>query len=174
MIEIHDVKQSTPEWHELRKGKWTGSRAIKLLQGKSLPDDSAIVANKYMRRGTLLEPIAIREYEHNYETDVLRVGFVTNSKYPNAGYSPDGITGDVLLEVKCCNGLRHEALVNGEIPLEYLAQIHFGMVICELKSARLLAFNPEYNEQLTIIEISADQAIIDNIKNRLSCANIAA
>lgn len=167
MITIHDVKQGTPEWHELRKGRWTGSRAIKLLQGKPLPDDSAIVANKYMRRGTLLEPIAIREYEHNYETDVLRPGFVTNSDYPNAGYSPDGITGDVLLEVKCANGVRHEALVNGDIPIEYLAQVHFGMVICELKTAKLLAFNPEYNEQLTVIDIPYNQTIIDNIKSKL-------
>jgi len=172
MITIYDVAQGSLEWHELRKGKWTGSRAIKLLQGKPLPDDSAITANKYMMRGTLLEPIAIREYEHNYETDVLRPGFITNSKYPTAGYSPDGITGDILLEVKCANGLRHEALVNGEIPLDYLAQIHFGMVICELNSARLLAFNPEYNEQLTVIEIKTDKAIIDNIRSKLHCAKI--
>lgn len=167
MITIHDCKQGSLDWHELRKGKWTGSRAIKLLQGKSLPDDSNIVSNKHMMRGSLLEPIAIQEYEHNAETSVLRPGFITNSKYPNAGYSPDGIVGDTLLEVKCCNGVRHENLVNGDIPLEYLVQVYFGMVICELKIGKLLAFNPEYEQQLTILDIPYDEAIIANIQSKL-------
>jgi hypothetical protein len=35
MIIYHDVEQGTPEWHALRKDLWTGSKAIRLLQGKS-------------------------------------------------------------------------------------------------------------------------------------------
>lgn len=166
MITIHDVVQSSPEWHELRKGKWTGSRAIKLLQGKALPDDGGSYQSSAMRRGTVLEPIAIQEYTQRTGVDVMRPGFITNSKYPNAGYSPDGIT-DILLEVKCLNGDRHEELVKGNIPLEYLAQIYFGMVICEFKKAQLLAFNPEYSEQLTIIDVPYDKGIIKNIKSKL-------
>lgn len=167
MITVYNVPQGSSAWHKLRKDKWTGSRAIKLLQGKPLPDDSGTYQNAAMRRGSVLEPLAIMEYERETEVDVLKVGFVTNAKYPTAGYSPDGVVGDMLLEVKCCNGKRHENLVNGDIPLEYLAQIHFGMVICELERAQLIAFNPEYTKQLTIIDIERNPSIEDNIKARL-------
>jgi predicted phage-related endonuclease len=171
MIVIHRVKQGSEDWHQLRKGRWTGSRAIKLLQGKPLPDDSSTYQSSAMRRGTVLEPIAIKEFERDAGTDVLTVGFVTNTIYPNAGYSPDGIVGDTLLEVKCLNGDRHENLIAGNIPLEYLAQIHLGMVICELEKARLLAFNPEYEQQLTILDIEYDTVIADNIKAKLKSAS---
>ncbi len=165
MITIHDVKQGSPEWFKLREGLWTGSTAIKLLQGKPLPKNNSDYQSAAMRRGKVLEPIAIAEFERETGISVLRPGFVTNSKYPNAGYSPDGIT--VLLEVKCLNGERHEALTKGNIPVEYLAQIHFGMVICEINEAKLLAFNPEYTPQLTIIDIPYNKSIADNIRNKL-------
>ena len=37
MIIYHQVTQRSDEWFELRKGLWTGSIAIKLLQGKPMP-----------------------------------------------------------------------------------------------------------------------------------------
>lgn len=167
MITIHDVEQGTEKWKQIRRGLWTGSRAIKLLQGKPLPNDSSTYQNAAMRRGSVLEGIAIQEFERG-GVDVLKVGFVTNDLYPNAGYSPDGIIGDTLIEVKCLNGERHERLARGEIPLEYQAQIYFGMVICELEKAKLLAYNPEYPDSLTILNIEPNEAIMENIKNRLS------
>lgn len=167
MVLIHDVSQRSPEWFKLREGRWTGSTAIKLLQGKPLPTEFSDYQSPAMLRGQVLEPIALQEFSVQTGIDTLSVGFVTNNLYPNAGYSPDGIVGDTLLEVKCLNDERHEALARGEIPLEYLAQIYFGMVICELDKARLLAFNPEYERQLTILEIEYDPVITDNIVSKL-------
>lgn len=167
MITWHGVKQGSDEWHKLRAPLWTGSRAIKLLQGKPLPNDSSDYASAAMKRGTALEPVAIMEYEREVRRKVLRPGFGTNSVYPNAGYSPDGIDGKILLEVKCANGDRHEALVAGNIPLEYLAQINLGMIVTGLRKAKLIAFNPEYSQQLTIIDIPYDKAIGSNIRKKL-------
>jgi len=167
MITIHTCTQGTPEWLELRRGLWTGSRAIKLLQGKPLPNDEGFAGNYYTKRGQVLEVIAIREYERVVKRHVQRPGFVTNSVYPNAGYSPDGIDGGWLLEVKCLNGERHENLAKGEIPLEYQAQIHFGMVITGKRKARLLAYNPEYSQALTVINITYDKVIGANIRKKL-------
>lgn len=168
MIKIHKVEQNTPEWDELHKGRWTGSTAIKLLQGKQLPKWGGFEGNKYTKRGKVLEHIAIREYTRETGVKPSIVGFVTNSKYINAGCSPDAIAGDTLIEVKCLNGEKHERLISGEIPLEYMAQIQFGMVICDLKKAQLLAFNPEYEKQLTIIDINYDPEIADNIRVKLA------
>lgn len=167
MITYHKVKQGTPEWLKLREDLWTGSKAIRLLQGKSMPRDDNWGGNAATKRGSLLEAIAIQEYERETKHFVSRPGFVTNSVYPNAGYSPDGIDKRTLLEVKCFNGERHKALVRGDIPLEVLVQIYFGMIITGLRKAKLLAFNPEEKQQLVIIDIKYDKAIGSNIRKKL-------
>lgn len=167
MIIYHDVKQGSNEWLQLRSNLWTGSRAIRLLQDKPLPGESDFAGNIHTRRGHALEGIAIAEYERQVGRKVQRLGFVTNTVYPNAGYSPDGIDRKILLEVKALNGERHETLAAGIIPLEYLVQIYFGMIITGLRKAKLLAFNPEYEEQLTIIDIPYDKAIGNNIRKKL-------
>jgi hypothetical protein len=167
LITWHDVVQGTKEWFDLRRGLWTGSIAIRLLQGKPLPNEYDFAGNDATRRGHALEVASIREYERRYRTKVQRPGFVTNSVYPNAGYSPDGIDHAWLLESKSFNGKRHDDLAAGKIPLEVLVQIFFGMIITGLRKARLLVFNPEYEQQLTVIEITYDRIIGNNIRKRL-------
>jgi len=176
MIVVHNVVQGTPEWKLLRKSLWTGTTGIRLLQGKLLLPESDFNGNIHTRRGQILEMVAIREYERRYKTKVQRPGFITNTVYTNAGFSPDGIDRRILLEVKAFNGERHEKLAAGDIPLEVRVQIFFGMIITGLRKARLLAINPEYEEQLTVIDIAYDKIIGNRIrkllrldmKNRLS------
>lgn len=169
MIIWHDVEQGSPAWHKLRAPLWTGSKAIRLLQGKPFTEDREWGGNDATRRGHALEVAAIREYERKYRTKVQRPGFVTNTVYPNAGYSPDGIDHKWLLESKSFNGKRHDDLAAGKIPLEVQVQIFFGMIITGLRKARLLAYNPDVvgQEQLTVIEITYDRLIGDNIRRKL-------
>lgn len=167
MIIYHDVIQGSPEWKLLRAPLWTGTTAIRLLQGKRLLPESDFIGNQHTRRGQTLEPIAIAEYERQIKRKVQRLGFVTNTAYKNAGYSPDSIDRRTLLEVKCFNGERHEMLVAGAIPLEVLVQIYFGMIITGCRKAKLLAFNPEYTEQLTIVDVPYDKLIGNNIRKKL-------
>jgi predicted phage-related endonuclease len=167
MIIWHDVKQGSDAWKKLRAPLWTGSTAIRLLQSKTLLPDSDWDGNDATRRGSALEVAAIREYERKYRCKVQRPGFVTNTVYSNAGYSPDGIDRAWLLECKAFNGQRHEDLVAGKIPLTVQVQIFFGMIIAGKRKARLLAFNPENEVQLTIIEITYEKEIGDNIRRCL-------
>lgn len=167
MIIWHDVEQGSPKWFKLREGLWTGSKAIRLLQGKSLPIEAQWGGNNATRRGHALEVAAIREYERKYRTKVQRPGFVTNTVYPNAGYSPDGIDHAWLLEAKAFAGQRHEDLVAEKIPLIVLVQILFGMIITGKRKARLLAFNPENEVQLVVVEITYEKLIGNNIRRKL-------
>ncbi|HYG84596.1 MAG TPA: YqaJ viral recombinase family protein [Verrucomicrobiae bacterium] len=182
MITWHDVIQGSPAWKLLRKGLWTGSTAIRLLQGKQLLPDSDWSGNDATRRGHALEVAAIREYERKYRVKVQRPGFVTNSVYPNAGYSPDGIDRAWLLECKALIEMRHKGLISdkmplsdlqgiiaSKIPLQYKVQIFFGMIITGKRKARLLAFNPDIvdQEQLIVVEIGYDRLIGDNIRRKL-------
>lgn len=167
MIVYHPVTQGSEEWLKLRENLWTGSKAIRLLQGKPLPREADFGGNWATRRGQALESVALAEYERVGKHFLSRPGFITNTVYPNAGYSPDGIDGKTLLEVKCLNGERHEKLASGDIPLEYLVQIYFGMVITGLRKAKLLAYNPEYANSLTVLNIKYDKSIGANIRKKL-------
>lgn len=183
MIIWHDVEQGSEAWKKLRAPLWTGSTAINLLMGKMFrPDDSNWEGNDATRRGHSLEVAAIREYERKYQRKVMRPGFVTNTVYPNAGFSPDGIDGGWLLECKALDKMRHEGLISDQmsllqleaiimsrVPLKIKAQIFFGMIITGKRKARLLAFNPDIpgEEQLKVVEIGYDRLIGDNIRRKL-------
>lgn len=162
-----DIVQGTKEWLKAKDGLWSGTTAIRLLQGKALLPGSDWGGNNATRRGQMLEFAAIREYERQYGCKVFRPGGAQNTVYPNAWYSPDGIDRAWLLECKALSEGRHEDLIAGKIPLQYLVQIYFGMVITGKRKARLLAFNPEYEQQLTVLEIAYDKSIGNNIRARL-------
>lgn len=181
MIIFHNTGgQGTPKWLKIREGLWTGSKALRLLQGKSLPRDYDFDGNNATRRGHMLEAVAIREYERKYNRFVSRPDFVTNSVYTNAGYSPDGLDGGWLLECKALSGVNHDDLFKtgrslqnlqeiyeSKIPLQYKVQIFFGMIITGKRKARLLAINPENEEQLVVIEVFYDKLIGNNIRRCL-------
>lgn len=182
MIIWHDVEQGSPAWFKLREGLWTGYTAIRLLTGKLLLPASEWEGNDATRRGHALEVAAIREYERKYRTKVKRPGFVTNTIYSNAGFSPDAIDGGWLLECKALMEMRHQGLISdkmsltelegiiaSKIPLQFKVQIFFGMIITGKRKARLLAMNPEIvdQEQLIVIEIGYDRLIGDNIRRKL-------
>lgn len=175
MITLYNFEQRSPKWFKKREGRWTGSTAILLLAGRPLPSSGPKIQTTAMFRGEMLEPIAITEYQEQTGIDVFTTGFVTNSLYPNAGYSPDGIAGDTLLEVKCLGKFNHEALCAHKIPMEYMAQVQFGLLICELDRAQIIAFNPDHPNpslRLVIIDVPRNEQIITNIKNKLQVQQV--
>jgi len=178
MVTIHDVNQGTEAWHALRSGKYTGANAHKLLRygatSFSLTEHSSFGGNYHTKRGHALEPEAIGLYEAITGTHVERPGFVTNTAYPTAGFSPDGLQTARVVEVKCFNEEKHLKLYGGDIPLEVLAQIHFGMLICELKAASLLIYNPDLDDPkkcFKIIDIPYNRNIANNFKRILGAVH---
>lgn len=157
MIQIHDLDQGTDEWKELRAGKYTGSGAHKLLKfasskkvvdgevsSYSLAEITGFKGTFITRRGHALEDDAIKLYEAITKVKVERPGFVTNSKYPECGYSPDGMAPAALLEVKCFQEPEHMKLITGAIKLEVMAQVQFGLLITGRPYAHLLPYNPKF------------------------------
>ena len=169
MIRYYGFEQRSEQWQKYRKGKWTGSTAINLLTGKKIPPESDYTYdNKYMLRGRILEPLAIEAYERKTGNKVSHFGFITNSKYPHAGYSPDGVEPDTIIEVKCVNVEKHMAIGTDKfVPTEWIAQTHLGIVISELHKIRLLLYNPDADIDLFIIDMDVQQPVIDNIIDRL-------
>jgi hypothetical protein len=168
VITYHPVEQGSPAWHKLRQEvDWTGSTVIYLLRGKPRPPETGFTS-KGTEHGKFFEQQALLVYKMETGNDYRIVGFVTNSKYGTCGYSPDAIATDLLLEVKCFYGKAWDDAKKGIISPAVIAQIQFGMMICELKRARLLIYNPKDKErQLIIIDIKRDPKVIANIKAKL-------
>lgn len=183
MITIHDVEQGSPEWHALRDPLYTGSNADRVLRfgliEYSKNAGGSFAGNFYTRRGHILEDEAIELYEEITGHTVSRPGFVTNSKYPTLGYSPDGYdeTLGIPLEVKAFNEAKHLAMFKGDVPMKVEAQIHFGQFVWEKKGARLLVYNPDVEDPslcLGIIDIRFNRAINNNFKRILGGVSHAA
>lgn len=170
MIRYYHFDQRSEKWHTMRRDKWTGSAAIHLLRGaKKPPAHDPNFDNKYMQRGRILEPLAAEAYEIKTKHKLLHFGFVTNSKYKHAGYSPDGIDDDTIVEIKCCNVEKHMAIGSGAmpIPVEWVAQMHFGVVITELHKLRLVLYNPDAETPLFILPVVVREETLQNIIARL-------
>lgn len=169
MIRYYNFEQRTPKWYAMREDKWSGSVAIKLLQGAKTPPNGTIPDNKYMQRGRILEPLAAEAYEHKTGHKMSHFGLVTNSKYKHACYSPDGIEPDTIDEIKCVNVEKHMAIGSGgmPIPTEWIAQMHFGIVITELHKLRLILYNPDAETPLFILPVVVRQETLENIIARL-------
>lgn len=113
--------QRSPEWFDIRRGKFTSSRihelmgqkglgktgetyafelAVEIVEGKDLDDD---YVSFDMTRGIELEPYAFDKFAEIIEPDFLTVrksGFWYINE--NTGGSPDGIVSDKgVLEIKC-------------------------------------------------------------------------
>lgn len=172
MVTIHRTEQNSPEWLAERVGKFTGSNAIKLLKfGRTekarVEENPTFQGNYWTKRGHDLEPFAIQTYELVKDVKVETCGFMTNPDYPGCLYSPDGWHDDTLIEVKCFKEEKHLSIKRNNIPAEILAQIHFGLIICELKKANLVLFSDEVDEKkgLRILPIKRDKRLEARLKS---------
>lgn len=172
-ITYHDFEQGSPEWLEARNtNKFTGSNASKLLTSFgggswAMAKDSKFTGNFHTERGHLLEVQGIELYEKIKNKKVSHTGFVTNEKYPNCLYSPDGFLPDRTIEVKCFSVKRHLETIESQ-DVNTLAQIHFGQLIMEKPATDLILYNPSQEvpveKKLVIIEIKKDLDIQRNFK----------
>lgn len=170
------LEQGSPEWLAKRENKISGSTAYKLL-GKGIPSlnsfntsDSKFEGNFATKRGHLLEDEAIELYEAINGVEVLKTGLVTNDKYPNAIYSPDGYLEDRTIEVKCFLPKAHLEAVKRP-SLKILAQCHFGQIILEKPLTDLILYCPKdeisLDDKFVVKQIPKQEKIHNNMISRM-------
>lgn len=150
MISFHpEIEQGTEEWLKLREGKVSATDAYDLLKGVSVErilfkkQTNAFKGNYYTKRGHILEDEAKSIYSEVYEP-LENIGFIENSKYPNAIFSPDGVTVSRtgLVECKAFNPKRHIEVYNN-LDAHIVAQIQFQLFISEFEWDDLVLYNPD-------------------------------
>lgn len=177
----HDkIKQGTDDWHQIRKGKITGTM-LKNIMGTPKARQEAIyemIAQRLtigiqddenpMERGTRLEDEAIAAFELETGKTVEKTGFCEDDDNPTIANSPDGLIGKTeAAEIKCMGGKNHVKMwLTNEIPDEYEWQVvQYFVVNKQLKRLYFVGYNPDIPiHPLHIIEVTRNEEKIAEAK----------
>lgn len=172
----HNIEQGTPEWHQLRKGKITGTQLKDIMGTPKKREDAIyeIIAERLtigvedsenyenaMDRGIRLEPDAISAFELETGKTVEVTGFCEDDTNPMIANSPDGLIGETeAIEVKCMGGKNHVKMwLTNEVPDDYKWQVVQYFIVNEkLEKLYFVGYNPDIDiHPLHIIEVKREQ-----------------
>jgi len=186
---VCEHQQGTPEWHQDRMGKVTGSAVSTVFAKAKSGTGEAVVRRDYrmqlvrerinnapvergfenrdMQWGKEQEPFARMLYEGRRDVDVIQSGFLY---LPNlaAGCSLDGMfyeggkTG--IFEAKCPKPAIHWEYLKAErVPPQYIPQIEHNLWITGADFSDFASYDPTMPEplQLFVVRYERDQKRID-------------
>lgn len=185
------MEQRTDEWFAARLGKVTASRVSDLMaKTKSGPSASRenlmaeLICERLtgqrqegftsaaMQWGNDTEPQARAAYEFMTDAVVEETGLCLHPTIADFGASPDGLVGDVgVLEIKCPNSAAHiEALLSGEAPAKYNAQMQAQMACTGSAWCDFVSFDPRLpaDMQIFIKRVHRDDAFIATMETEVS------
>lgn len=178
---FNDVDQNSPEWLELRKGKFTASTfkdlfmkettqgyqdAIYKVAFERLTNESPEnFSNEWMQRGHELESEARRWYELETFNKVHNGGFFEYNSW--IGASPDGLIGDDgLIEIKCPKySTMMDYLIKKELPKAYYYQVHGQLLVTDRQWCDFVAYHPSLPK--LILRIERDKEVDKEIFEKL-------
>jgi putative phage-type endonuclease len=184
MIKISNTPQGTEEWLSERRGFMTGSNASAIgNNGTGLEtyckqvvmelycNSLDFYTNKDMERGNELEPEARTMYQLTTGNVVKEVGFITNDKYERAGVSLDGY-GEKNIEIKCMNNKNHfQFILERKIKPSWIWQMQMGMLVSEKQACDFIAYNPNFDDSIIVVEVPANEAMFEKLRIGLQEGN---
>jgi len=158
---ILDVEQGTEEWLAARCGIPTASCFDKIITstGKDSTQASGYInklcaewlmggpeesfKSDWMQRGNELEPEARAFYEFDSDCKVNEVGLVYLDDKKLIACSPDGLTENGGLEIKCPSASVHVSyLLDQKLPTSYKQQVQACMWICQKDHWDFVSYHP--------------------------------
>ena len=168
---IYDIAQRSEEWHDLRLGVITASKASVIASnGKGAKTYlNELVSSKLTG---YVKPFKITDsIEHGIENEdkaidaymfqndpVEKVGFV--KIHDLMGCSPDGLVNDDgLVEVKCPDSHTHIGyIISNEIPSDYIYQMLYQLFVTRRKWCDFISYDPRIDNphNLFVKRVSID------------------
>ena len=127
------------------------SLAAELIAERLMMTPLEVDAGGFAGRGSELEPEAVAWYEVQTDATVERDGFYFDAERMIGG-SPDGVTEDAGIEVKCLSPAKHLRFLLGDPPADYLAQVQASMLLCQRERWDLLFYHPTLPSKIIPIE----------------------
>ena len=172
----NNIQQRSPEWHQIRKGKVSGT-VLKSIMGTPKARQDAIyelvaerltvgVDDEYenaMDRGNRLEDAAIAMFELESGFSVDKTGISESDENSMIINSPDGLIGDnMAIEVKCMGGKNHVKMwLTNKVPDEYEWQVVQYFIVNEkLEKLFFVGYNPDIpSHELHVIEVRREEIL---------------
>lgn len=191
MKKHNDIEQGTEAWHQIRKGKITGT-TLKAIMGTPKARQEAkyeIIAERLtigvdmdyenpMDRGHRLESEALAAFEFETGKKIETTGYIEQDDNSLIGYSPDALVMDTNdeedVEVKCPLGKNYVKMwLTNEVPEEYYWQMVQGFAVNPvLKKRWFVGYNPDISiHPLHIIEVKREDVETD-IKTAIEKQNV--
>lgn len=180
-----DTSQRTSQWFQARLGHVTASRVSDAIAGKDTAtrrnylvqlvaerltgQQQESFTNAVMQWGTETEPLARVAYQATHDW-VEEVGFIKHPTIEWFGASPDGLTGDGLIEIKCPNTSTHlDWRLDGVVPKKHQPQMLAQLACTRRKWVDFVSFDPRLPEklQLFVVRFQPDQKEIDALETKI-------
>jgi len=184
--------QGTNEWLMERLGHVTASRfadVLKQPRSKAAREDGDLSgsAEGYMRElmcelltnkparqieseatrhGKRWENTAREAYMKHTGLKVEQVGFIKHPTERFVGCSPDGLTDDAGLEIKCpIDAQNHLSVLLDGVPKKHMAQIQGGMWVCGKTRWDFVSYHDDFHkdQRLLVIQVARDEQFIDTL-----------
>ncbi len=166
---VINLEQGSDEWLEYRLSKImaTDVSIINLTNPFSTELDlwemklgikPGPIMNDAMKRGHDLEPIAREIACKEFGLEFKPLVYESN-EYCWAAASLDGYCLDnkIILEIKCPKEKTHLQTFDQIIPVYYIDQIQWQLMVTQAKRCYYLSYRPEYKEKsISVIEIVSD------------------
>lgn len=175
-IQPSKIEQGSYDWHKIRLGVITASKAHMILSKSTTqtyqnylaelcaeiatkaPQDP--ISSKAIDWGNENEPLAIQTYEFETGRPVQRMAFLFGDDSLRTGCSPDGITELGGLEIKCPFNTQNHilSLTDGRVKKEYQTQVQYSMYVSGLQFWEFGSFDPRMlKNNLHTIGIERDE-----------------
>lgn len=168
-------------WFELRYGRITASKAHEgahchTLEGSLVENILGAISIKdtaAMKRGRHLEIVVRKKVESERAIKISVCGFYLSSEYPIMGASPDGISDDYVIEIKCPNSEKamKNYICDGKITNKFKGQIQMQMLFAKKSKGLFCVASPDFENtnEISILDVEIDMEYCENIVK--SCVN---
>jgi hypothetical protein len=193
-------EQKSTGWFEERRGKFTASEFFKLMtSGRAkdqlfgataldyidekveiitsgdMNDFGSFAGNKATEWGEYWEPVAREKFTEKTGIVVTEVGFIQIEE--RLGGSPDGITEDAIIEIKCPFASKNHTsnlFIEDQWGLksehkEYYIQMQVNMMAAKKEKGYFISYDSRKLQpslSLKIIEVAIDEQMVSEIKMR--------
>lgn len=162
-----DIKQGSPEWHELR-AKSIGASDAPIIMGVSpwmtpyqlwrlkVGLDEPKAPTAAMQRGTNNEEQARFEFSKDYHSEyVPMVGISKEYDWMIASF--DGVSTDgQILEIKWPGNEDHTIACSGNVPDKYYPQLQHQMIVADVLNMDYYSCNDKHPQQRAVVRVGAN------------------
>ncbi|PPC95205.1 MAG: exonuclease [Methylotenera sp.] len=193
---MDEILQKSEDWHQLRCGKWTGSKFHDVLakkkDGKPTQKREDLIwdiateriqgyqpsgmTSYSLKWGNDNEPLARQSYEIKTGEFVEEIAFIKHPKYDFVGVSPDGLIGsEGMIEIKSPSSpkVHLQRWIDG-VPDEYVAQLQGGLWVTGRKWIDFISYDGDTDDRfkLLVIRVYRDEAFINNLEDEILKAEL--